>query len=290
MDTCPCSILSDKKDVCSSTEVLASVIEAIPIKKKDLKDVPNTNDASVVAVSVIKSVTGCDSEVCALNKIKKQTNDEDLKDKITKEIRTKFKPEGPMNNTNILSNFNIDQTLDQYALKYKNFYHIQFAMIDFKKYDTMLKKYNPIEEYKNGKTMAGCVINTDVSSGGGKHWMALFVDLRSSDASIEFFNSSGNAPAKEIVDWMIDIEKSINEYFTDSTPKILTNAGVVHQHSQTECGVYSLYYIISRIKVKPQKYFTENIVPDNEMVKFRKIIFRQENKQTDDNFWLFINE
>ena len=45
-----------------------------------------------------------------------------------------------------------------------------------------------------------------------------------------------------------------------------------HQKSDTECGMYVLYIIITLLTTNSLPYFTER-VPDKEMEKLRKILF-----------------
>jgi hypothetical protein len=51
---------------------------------------------------------------------------------------------------------------------------------------------------------------------------------------------------------------------------------VDHQQSQTECGLYALFYIRRRLEGTPYSFFFEQLVPDAAMTKFREHIFRSE--------------
>jgi len=46
-----------------------------------------------------------------------------------------------------------------------------------------------------------------------------------------------------------------------------------HQRGDTECGVYSLYYIRQRLEGTPARWFATDTVPDDAMIKFRKHLF-----------------
>ena len=53
-----------------------------------------------------------------------------------------------------------------------------------------------------------------------------------------------------------------------------SNKGVEHQLQNTECGIYSLYFLIQILKdTKDTKFFKKTIVRDNVMKKLRKIYF-----------------
>jgi Ulp1 family protease len=51
-------------------------------------------------------------------------------------------------------------------------------------------------------------------------------------------------------------------------------SSVSHQKNDTECGVYSLFFIRKRIVGVPYTYFQDHVISDNEVKEFRKYIFR----------------
>ena len=57
-----------------------------------------------------------------------------------------------------------------------------------------------------------------------------------------------------------------------ATPIPLTD--VRHQDSQTECGLYALYFIRRRLEGAPLAEFRGTRIPDSAMVKFRTHVFR----------------
>ena len=165
-----------------------------------------------------KNKLKCNSESCVVShpEFKKFAiqNNIATNDEIEDNIDTRFKIEGPRNSTKWLSNYDIDKTLEDWAFKFEDFFPCPFAMIDFDKTKEPLYKYDMgkiyLGEYSKQTIMGkvklpyrtfGCAINTDLSSGKGKHWMALFVDMRGDIWTIEFFNSTGAPPQKSIINW-----------------------------------------------------------------------------------------
>jgi hypothetical protein len=224
-----------------------------------------------------KTATGCKTEKCVLEKYQN-----DLGPQIVKaEIMNNFKLTGPTDVT-WLNNTNIDNTLKQWSVKFTDFYPYNFNMLNYASFSyergrvvarpDSLATVNPADLFGDGKyKTAGCIINTDIYQGGGKHWMALFVDTRTTPATVEFFNSSANPPAPEYVNWMVKTRTRIE----DIVPKVeLCNVSVIrHQQSQTECGVYSLFYIWARLNNISYKYFMSTPVPDQVMFEFRQHLF-----------------
>jgi hypothetical protein len=50
---------------------------------------------------------------------------------------------------------------------------------------------------------------------------------------------------------------------------------VDHQESQTECGLYALYYIRRRLDGTPFSFFFEKLIRDAAMTAFRTHVFRK---------------
>src|SRR5579883_596624 len=129
-------------------------------------------------------------------------------------LKKYFNPVGPSDSIALLDNFNIDDKLEQWsingmALFQKKFYHIPFQMIDFEKQGTELSRVHLMDLIEKKYDCFGVVLNTDITAPGhgGKHWFCLYGDLKhqgteSDPYTIEYFNSSGNPPMREVDIWM----------------------------------------------------------------------------------------
>lgn len=223
----------------------------------------------------IKTKLGCETETCVLRHptVKKVIGD-DIIDKV---IDENFKPSGPRDTTNWLSNVDIDSVLTQVAKKYtdKQFLHINFQMIDFAKTGGELAKLDWPEKYNEGYRTFGTVFNTDKSTGRGQHWFAIYSSFEndSEPFTIEYFNSSGEKPMDEIVHWMKSVKHRWQEKFDKPINDVIAT-NIVNQQDNHSCGAYSLYYIMSRLSGTPHKYFKQNAIGDENMVEFRKYLFR----------------
>jgi hypothetical protein len=220
-----------------------------------------------------KVATGCETEKCAVQTALKRAGVH--RQKIEGILAIHYKPDGPTG-TELLSNINIDAIMRQYGARWPEFFPYNFNMRDYASFsfvdgevihrpDTLATiTYEDLaEKYK----CCGCVINSDVYSGAGKHWMALFADWRGKP-TVEFFNSSGNAPAPEFVNWMVKMKMASGGE--------LINVNVYrHQHTKTECGVYALFYIYARLNGKSWEDFTREPIPDQAMFEFRQHLFSQ---------------
>ena len=74
---------------------------------------------------------------------------------------------------------------------------------------------------------------------------------------------------------MEKIKKQANSMNLDL--KIMDNYNFQHQKSETECGMYSLYFIIQLLMdTKTPEYFNTHKVPDPEVFKLRRVFFNEE--------------
>ena len=205
-----------------------------------------------------------------------------------------------------LSNYDIDGIIEQYEFKYKNFKFLGSTPIDFrqKKYGSCILNifnedddkskwlkntnykneycdYNPTG-YKNKDTF-GIVFNTDNHDGGGKHWMGLYINVKKS--IILFFDSAVTYSHlhPEVVAFVNNIKKQYNN--KNFTFKYNT---IQHRKSNSECGMYSIYFILTMLdsdesnKYSSLKVFdiyfnnSEKTITDKLMVLYRTKLFRSD--------------
>lgn len=242
-------------------------------------------------INFFKKKLNCDSESCILKnpEIKKKlTSDPHI---IDYELKTRFKTEGPRNSIELLNNINIDNTLILWAREKKDFFPCPFAMIDFETngeflgrvnlasllYDKAVWYLDPIYGLVYGPFCTfGCVINTDVSTGIGKHWVSIFVDLREDPWTFEFFNSSGNDPPPEIVKFFKKQKQNLEEMPEEKRKnvKIVECSNKQHQIDNHSCGVYALFFIKARLEGTLYEYFCNHYITSSDITKFRKHLFR----------------
>lgn len=250
---------------------------------------------------------------CLLEKIRNSSDKLDIDTDLLNKQISQLKQPGPFDSKEWFSNINIDDTLEQFEdlFKDKNFLHIYFHMRDFKKSNSNpdekknLNKIKFSEYYKKGIRCFGVVFNTDVSTGGGEHWFAIFGDFSKNPFTIEHFNSSGDNPLPEISDLMSSIKHEMLKYCFDkksisnndnktyniagSSPyngddsdnindddtmiKCINATRIVNQKDNHSCGSYSLFYILCRLCDISCTVFENNAIGDNLMHEFRRHLF-----------------
>jgi hypothetical protein len=225
-------------------------------------------------IDELKEIYGCDSESCLLNQteIRNAIGETEAQE----QLKTRFKPPGPWNTFDWLSNFHIDEVLDQVSNKHadKNFLHIPYQMRDFEKTKAELSNIDFVQKYKSGIRCFGIVFNTDLSSGSGKHWFCIYGDMNNNPITIEYFNSSGELPITEIDIWIKKTKHYLEKYLKKDVKDIIVSR-VQYQNDNHSCGAYSLYYILSRLSGANVSDFNKNYITDNLMHEFRKHLFRK---------------
>lgn len=269
-----CSLVADAADssqgVCASEELVNEIKQTFEVadesKPKEI-------------VEKAKKISGCSTEKCVVESVVNRNASSAAK----LELFTKYKISGPIDNT-LLNNNNIDRVLKQWELSSMKKTHKMFAYnFNMRNYREQSFRKNRVldtpdtlhtikmEDLKNYDT-ACCVINTDYYYGKGKHWMALFVDMRGSTKTVEFFNSSANPPLPEYVDWLVKTKNELKS-MQDGPVEIVNVIKIKHQDSRSECGLYSLFYIWLRYNGVPYQFFMENSVADHHMFEFRQYLF-----------------
>lgn len=178
---------------------------------------------------------------------------------ITKLKHFTFKPLSPKSKYTWLSTTDIDNVMIQYNIVFHNFFYLGTFPCDFYKNITFskykLKKYNYI----------AAIINLDKNNQKGSHWVSLFID--NINCSIEYFDSLANSPNNCIQKYLDYLKKIFPNY-------IYLQNTIQHQYKNSECGVYSIYFILNRLSGKSFHHLIHTIIKDDKMNQFRNFIFR----------------
>jgi len=182
------------------------------------------------------------------------------------------------NPTEWLSSTDIEKVEHEFARVFRDYYFVGCIPIDFDKKSELgtcivssLCSLRIHDLYKRGYRKIGIVFNTDVSTGPGQHWFALFADIDSKYqfSKITYFDSYSSLPEKEVVVLMNRWKNQIDEMHINELPTCLTFNKVRHQYKDTECGMYSLYFHYCCLNNIP----LNKRIPDDVINSFRKVLF-----------------
>jgi hypothetical protein len=97
-------------------------------------------------------------------------------------------------------------------------------------------------------TRGGFVMNTDPSSKGGQHWVAVFFDGRPNGShSIEYFDSYGEEPPLEI---LAELEKIKDKLKVTYPMKLKVNQIKQQRANSFTCGYHSIGFLKDRFQGK----------------------------------------
>jgi hypothetical protein len=222
--------------------------------------------------------TICNKESCWVRQMTKNT-------KLEKELLDAFAPESPedwkKNPNEWLSSLDILKVMNQYEKKYKCFDFLGPSPIDYDTHQLYgecvweeLCHFDLDNQIKKGHTKIGIIFNLDPHYKGGSHWVSLFINTKTK--TIFFFDSAGESipsQIKKFVDTVIQQGKQLQEPIEF---KFDQNYPVEHQYGNTECGIYSIFFITHMLEDKiTGHYLKTHILKDKYMEGFRKIYYNQ---------------
>ena len=130
------------------------------------------------------------------------------------------------------------------------------------------------EQIKRGKTKIGIIFNTDPHDKDGEHWISMFINIKKK--YIYFYDSVGTGMpenTKNFIDMVVEQGKNLKPpiHF-----EVGENRGIEHQKGNTECGMYSINFIINMLKdtLSPDD-LREKRITDEEMTSSREVYFNK---------------
>jgi len=293
MDTkcAPSKIYKDGS--CFTLKSLKKIAESYNLKNPNNKISISDNKEKMVDELEKKLSNKCNEQTCWLRMdFVEALRDEEIKNNT-------FRPEGPSKKNEWLSTSDINNVVQQYQEKYKNFLFLGAVPADFEEIPILgIKDLDLDDVAKNGKTKIGMVINLDEHWKSGSHWVALYTDL--DKGQIYYFDSFAKKPYKRTRKFINRIVKYLyrNKYRKDikinnviqklkggNNNKVLDEFKpfdikyntIQHQFNNSECGVYSINFIVRLVSGESFDEITENITKDDEMNKCRGSYFRNVN-------------
>jgi hypothetical protein len=268
---------ANKKYTCLEDETLYKLKDLWNARHEDSKI--ESNDAKEIWTQLNGKLKGiCNKESCWLKQ-------KFVEGKLDKELHSSFAPVSPKewskNPNEWLSSTDILEVMKQYEIKYKCFDFIGPSPIDFDTHKLYgecvweeLCHFNIENEIKNKRFKIGMIFNLDPHYKGGSHWVSMFINIKK--GTIFFFDSAGDAASSQImkfVNMVIDQGRNLSQQINF---KFDQNHPVEHQYKNTECGVYSLFFIIHMLEDKiTGHYLKTHVLKDEYMQKFRKVYFNE---------------
>ena len=165
--------------------------------------------------------------------------------------------------------------------EFEDFVFLGAVPLDFEKIKLGFEELNFNDMIKDGKNKFGMVINLDTHDKGGSHWVGLFSNLVKKQ--LYFFDSYGEKPERLIKNFMGRIASWMNKKYNlnnKSEGELFDNTGldvkynkVRHQYKNSECGVYSMNFIIRLLRGEGFNEISKSKVIDDQMNQCREVYF-----------------
>jgi len=293
IDDTKCAPSKKYKDgSCFTTDSLKKIISNY--NKKTNQNI----NINLPRTELVKKITDilknkCDDQACWLRQeIVSNIDDNEI-------LNNTLRPEGPKGKYQWLSTLDIDKVMVQYHSVYKDFIFFGAVPYDFEDVGVLELKTPELfnDMMKKGKTRFGMVINLDSHNMSGSHWVGLYADFNK--GQVYFFDSVGKKPRKKIKKFINGIVKYMynrkfpnkklninnvlkslnnnnlnNEYIANLKNFDIQYNKVQQQYKDTECGVYSINFIIRLLDGETFDQISHNITKDDIMNENRKVYFR----------------
>ncbi len=178
-----------------------------------------------------------------------------------------------------LTNFDIDLVMRQYEKIYPYFKYYSATSSDCPvEINCPLSNLNPFELRKDGVTKIGVIFNLDTSDGTGSHWTGVYVDLDSKLCSkknkkcveINFYDSYGDPPIPLI---KLFLSRLAEKFVMNGEDVKVTYNDKRHQYGNSECGVFSMNFVLERLHGTPMKKISKSKILDKDMNNMRRLLY-----------------
>lgn len=263
---------------CISLTVLVAMVTAYNNTHQDKIDIskfdymkgrnPVGYKKQLVSVLTNKLKSVCDSQVCWLSlPFFKHLSSQDLTNQLHKQT---FKPQGPKKTNEWLNTLHINEVFTQYEKVYKEFKFMGANPRDFDKLpETGIPNMKLDKLYDSGITKLGFVFNLDKHNQTGSHWVSMYADLK--NGNIYYIDSVGHHPMSEFKKLM----ERIADFCKSKGKKIdMRYNQTQHQYGNSECGVYSISFILRLLDGETFDEIEKVPISDEEIQQCRATYFR----------------
>lgn len=184
-----------------------------------------------------------------------------------------FKPNYPRswlkNKYTWLNTYDIYYVMKQYEKANEDFIFLGPIPSDCPtKIQCELTNIDLIKLKKNGINKIGIIYNLDMSHQPGSHWIGMYIDNKNNEINI--YDSQigiGNNLIRQF------IEKLVKKYREHNIEPTVIYNDKRHQFGGSECGVYSMNFILERLHGTTMYEISKMKIPDEKMNYLRKLLF-----------------
>lgn len=200
-------------------------------------------------------------------------------------VKHTYRPDSPQGKFEWLSTFNINEVMTQYyktenGFKFFGAVPMDFALLSGSEISSDMRddyvkngiiNINYDDYVNNGITKLGVIFNLDNHDQSGSHWTAMYTDLNK--GVIFYFDSFGVKPEQRVRALMRKQAKYLESKGKNvNTIKVDYNK-IQHQYENSECGVYSINFLVRMARGDDFDKLCNNPVSDEQINKCRAVYF-----------------
>ena len=229
----------------------------------------------------------CDGQLCWMQQDFIKQMNEFMRQELEKYT---LRPLGPEGKFEWLNTININNVMEQYEKVHKDFKFLGAIPIDFQEINLEgVADINFDEYYNKNITKFGVIFNLDEHWQSGSHWVGMYADIKK--GQVYFYDSYGTPAVERILNFMKKFDTYHQNKF-DKKCDVQRNT-TRHQYENSECGVYSINFIIQLLGGKKMNDIINIKVKDKVINKLRNKLFRNVNfksKKNDSPNSIFVEE
>lgn len=220
-----------------------------------------------------KLYEGCDDQICWTKQDFVKRMGQLQQEELTKFT---FRPKGPKGKFEWLNTLNINDVMRQYEDKYPEFKYLGTVPMDFDDIPSLgIKDLDYKKLIAEGKTKLGIIFNLDESWKSGSHWVAGYADLK--NGQVYYFDSYGIQPEPRVRKFMRRVARFCEEEL--KIKPVADHNKIRHQYEGSECGVYSINFILRMLRGDSFESICKSKVPDKKINQCRIVYFNKVEKK-----------
>ena len=202
------------------------------------------------------------------------------------DLQDSFKPRKPVswtkNDREWLNTNDIKAVMEQYEDKYHSFYFLGVFPLDFS-YEYLPNKcvsptmcnFNVRTMLDQGKSQCGVILNLDYHNQPGSHWVMLYIGLspKLKNFGCYYIDSTATPAPYEAIVFMQKIKDQIREYYSNNTKFVVKQNKKQFQFKNSECGMFSIYFLQQFIQKKSFKTIINSKIDDDKVHKLRNTYY-----------------
>lgn len=211
------------------------------------------------------------------------------KTKLRNELIEQFRPTKPKawyaNNHMWLNTLDIANVMKQYESRYKTYKFFGVYPIDFShKYDGVnciskeICNFNLNRFLRSGYKQCGLILNLDKHFEPGSHWVSVYCGLHPSlpNFGCYYIDSNATHAPKEVLELVHMMHEQVKRHFSlkISAKFEIEQNTKRFQFKNTECGMFSMYFITEFLQRKKFRDIIKTNVDDDKVHKFRDIFYK----------------